>query len=101
MKHQNGQLPRHSEMIDEMAKEIRRIADRAGRGGMRIRFDWLRDALDGDDELTRRVFERAGFAPPKSEEWSTGLGRARLADHGYPVLLADNLTDILDRYEPI
>lgn len=101
MKHHNGRLPRHSEMIDEMAREIRRIADRAGRGGMRIRFDWLCATLDGDEELTRRVFDRAGFAPPKSEEWSTGQGRARLADHGYPDLLADTLTDILDRHDPV
>lgn len=97
----NGGLPRYDdEMISEMVKEIRRIADRAGSGGMRIRFDWLCATLDADEELTRRVLERAGFAPPKSEEWSTGRGRARLADHGFPDLLADNLTDILDRYDP-
>ncbi|QFT97389.1 hypothetical protein FIU85_08755 [Roseovarius sp. THAF8] len=100
-RHQIGALPReHNEydpaMITSMAREIQRIADRSGPGGMRISFEWLEDVLDGDEILTRRVLTAAGFSPPTEVEWRRGKGRDQLSDRGYPGLLEDRLTDILD-----
>jgi hypothetical protein len=87
-------------MIREMADLLRNIATKARGRGMRISFEWLRDILDGDERLTRRVLTAAGFAPPTSTEWSYGRGEAHLAQHAYPEGLADRLTDILDDFEP-
>jgi hypothetical protein len=87
-------------MIREMADLIRNIAPKARGRGMRIPFEWLRDILDGDERLTRRVLTAAGFMPPTSTEWTFGRGGARLEQYAYPEGLADRLTDILDDYEP-
>ncbi|WP_417676731.1 hypothetical protein [Pseudodonghicola sp.] len=90
-----------SPMVRELADLIRNAASRAGGRGMRISFEWLCDVLDGDQRLTRCVLVAAGFQPPEATEWRTGRGDARLADHVYPELLADRLTESLDYYAPV
>ena len=87
-------------MICEMGALLRNIATKARGRGMRIPFEWLRDILDGDERLTRRVLTAAGFTPPTSTEWSFGRGGARLEQYAYPEGLADRLTDVLDYYSP-
>ncbi|QFT95951.1 hypothetical protein FIU85_01415 [Roseovarius sp. THAF8] len=99
-KHHLGALPRETnydeDMIDDLADRLRAVGAR--NGGVRIEFDWLRDALGGDAALTRRVFKSAGFKQPASEEWYVGHGAKRLEIAAYPAKLADDLADILDDY---
>lgn len=87
-------------MISELANLLRNIATKAGSRGMRISFEWVRDILDGDESLARRVLIAAGFTPPTSTEWNFGRGGSRLEQYAYPEGLADRLTEILDDYAP-
>jgi hypothetical protein len=82
-------------MIHELAARLRRVAER----GVRLPFDWLKNILDDDEDLTRSVLTLAGFRPPESIEWYSGKGAKTLADVCYPTGLADDLTDILDDYD--
>ena len=99
-KHHLGTLPHQTtydeDMIDDLADRLRAVGAR--NGGVRIEFDWLRDALGGDAELTCRVFKAAGFKRPVSEEWYVGHGAKRLEVAAYPEKLADDFADILDDY---
>lgn len=99
-KHHLGALPHQTnydeDMIEDIADRLRAVGAR--NGGVRIEFDWLRDALGGDAALTRRVLKAAGFKPPASEEWYHGRGSVRLEIAAYPAKLADDLAEIVDDY---
>ncbi len=88
-------------LVNDLATTLRNAANRSRGRGMRVSFEWLCDTLDGDETLTRQVLMRAGFTPPMATEWAYGKGCARLADHCYPELLADHLTDILDDHDTL
>lgn len=97
----NGQLPRfNNDMIQELADAIATLARRAGGRGMRVNFAQICAALDDNEDLTEAVLTRAGFKRCP-EQWATGKGNSTVGDYTFPEGFADDLTDILDRHDPV
>jgi hypothetical protein len=86
-------------MIEALADRLREEVARTRGRGLRLSFEWLKDVLDDDANLTRKVLEKSGFQPPASEVWTTGRGEMNLSRVGFPPVLADKLTDILDAHD--
>jgi hypothetical protein len=96
-----GRLPRFdNDMVQELADAIANLARRAGGRGMRVDFARICAALDDNEDLTEAVLTRAGFKRCP-EQWATGKGNSTVADYTYPPSFADDLTDILDRHDPM
>jgi len=95
----NGHLPADfdDDLLQDLADEINATAQRAGRRGMRINFQFVCDALDGDGRLARAVLKRAGFKPCP-ELWATGMGNSEPETYTHMPSFSDRLTDILDDY---
>lgn len=85
-------------MVQELADAIAKLARRGGGRGMRIDFEFICDALEGDEELTRAVLQRAG-GRRCPEQWAIGKGNSLPAHYTYPEVFAERLTDILGEYE--
>ncbi|KAA8605929.1 hypothetical protein, partial [Salipiger aestuarii] len=88
------------EMIEDLAEPLRKFARRSGGAGLRVSLEWLRDALNGDERLARKVLRRAGFHPPEATFFSTGEGGKQLHHFTYPEALSGDLTEIHDDYCP-
>lgn len=97
----NGQLPRFdNDMVQDLADAITKLARRAGGRGMRLDFAYICAALDDDEDLAEAVLARAGFKRC-SEQWATGDGNSIVRNYSYPPSFADDLTEILDRHDPV
>jgi hypothetical protein len=91
----------NDDMVDELADLLETYVSRSGRHGLRLELDWVAEAVDDDLELAAAVLRRAGFEPPEAAVWTAGRGGKVLGNFCHPPVLADKLTDVLDRFDPV